>query len=657
MHTRKQNRPLRLTGRTLIAVVAAALLLLCWADRVRATNHAVHIEEIMVGANGNSRIQFMVIEQEGFGQNAWGPTNGLQSAAMLVFFDAQGRERGKFKFPVDPPTGGTLKTLIATQEFAGMRGAPLPDVIIPPLLSPISGKVCFLGNPANPFAFTRNECVSYGAFTGDTGNNCGDARCGTPVPAGPPAAPGGLPNVNTVSLRRVAHTDTNADFELTTTPTPTNIAGATFTMPVETLVAQGATLFNSEPFLGNGRSCGSCHISSLSFRLPPSNVQSRFATLAATFDPQFIAETKPSSFDAGFDFNLNTLVLTEPVTTDAPCTGELRGVITSAGGARGKVLTRVSETTYLIYGGTNPVLSGTVSDGVCSATVSSVTPGDLNTLEGPKRMRTSASLDFPQGRALILENIDGFSNPPVFRKSPPLLNLSRTAPFGFSGNIPDLQTFAMGAVIQHFPRTLARNDGGPNPDFRLPTAEELAAMEAFLLAQEFPPGNDPDKFNLDRFVLTAAQQRGRDLFFGAAKCSQCHGGPVLAETTVSILEKPIGVNASFNTGVVNQLINSLVVDNLPCEPSTVTVGPCGSREFSTPQLFNVKNLGPFFHDASAATLSQAVEFYASPAFNNSPTGVAIGGISLTVGETDDIVAFLESLILDEKKRRGQVTSE
>ena len=48
-------------------------------------------------------------------------------------------------------------------------------------------------------------------------------------------------------------------------------------------------------------------------------------------------------------------------------------------------------------------------------------------LEDPKRMRTSAdTANFPQGRGLILENIDGFPpTPNVFRKSPHLLNLSQ----------------------------------------------------------------------------------------------------------------------------------------------------------------------------------------------------------------------------------------
>lgn len=611
-----------------LVTVAAVFLVVSRSEQVLADNHLVHFEEILAGANGNSRIQFIVIEQEASGQNRWGPTDCAQSAAMLVFSDASGRETGKFKFPENPPTNGTLKTLIATAEFANLPGAPIPDIIMPPLLNPISGKVCFRTNPANPFAFGVNLCVSYGNFTGNAEGG------GSPAPA--------LPVVNTVSLRRVAGGTLNANFQLNNTPTPTNIAGATFSIPVATQVEQGANLFNLEPFLGNGRTCGSCHVADLSFRMSPGNVQARFAALMDTFDPLFVAETKPSSFDAGFDFNLNTLVLTAPVGSNAPCTGELRGIITTGGGGRAKVLGRVSETSYLIYGGRNPVLSGTVSDGVCSGAVGSVSDGDLNALEDPRRVRTSLSADFPQGRALILENIEGFLSPPVFRKSPALLNLGRTAPFGFSGNIPDLDTFTTGAVRQHFPRTLARNDTGMNPDFRLPTPEELAAMQAFMLAQEFPAGSDPNKFDLNRFAITLAQQNGRKLFFGTAKCSQCHGGPVLAQTTVSIQGKPIGVNASFNTGVVNQLVNSSGVDNLPCEPS---VGACGSREFNVPQLFNVMNLGPFFHDGSAPTLSKAVEFYTSPAFNNSPAGLAIGTTVLSFSEISDIVAFLESLVV------------
>ncbi|HET9838197.1 MAG TPA: IPT/TIG domain-containing protein [Candidatus Angelobacter sp.] len=624
--------------------LAIGIILLLCPNRAFATNDENHIQEIMAGVNGNSKIQFIVIKQEG-GGNLWGPQAGeTQSRVMLVFFDAAGREIGKFKFPHNVPADANPQ-LIATQDFANLPGAPTPDFIMPPLLNPIGGMVCFTNNPLNPNAFPRTDCVAYGSFpAAQTGTNSGG--CNGAVVAGPPAA--ALPIMNTASLKRTSTSCgsvPNSDFAINTTPTPVNDAGQTLTIPVASQVTQGDNLFNGETFQGNGRTCGTCHISTLNFALPPSNIQSRFSTVSATFDPLFIGETKPSSFDPGFDFNLNTLVLTETVPSGAPCSGTLRGIITSGSGATAataKVLTQVSPTTYLVMGGMTPALSGTVSDSnSCSGTVQSITAGSLGAiagsptlgLEDPKRMRTSAdTVNFPQGRGLILENIDGFPpTPPVFRKSPHLLNLNRRfGPFGLSGSVGDLQSFATGAVTQHFPRTLARNSGGSNPDFRLPAPDELAALEAFMRAQEFPTGTDPNKFNLNRFVVTAAQQRGFNAFFGPAACSQCHNGPVLTDSGL------------FNTGVVNQTINSAAVDNLPCEPSTA----CGTRFFSARQLFNVANLGPFFHDGSAATLKDVIAFYNSSFFNTSPGASFSGQINtfaISPTAADDIVAFLEGI--------------
>ena len=637
-------------------ILLTAAFVVAVVVRLLATNDENHIQEILAGANGNSRIQFIVIKQEG-GGNLWGPQFGeTQSRVMLQFFDVAGRETGRYKFAHDVPLDSSPQ-LIATQEFANLPGAPAPDFIMPPLVNPMGGKVCFTNNPQNGNAFPRTDCVSYGSFTGSTGSDSGGCN-GTVVDGAPAPA---LPITGTQSLKRTDPVTTcgsvpNSHFVINATPTPVNDAGATFTLPASTQVAQGENLFTNETFGGNGRTCASCHVASLSMRFTPANAQSRFGDLTNTFDPQFIGENAPSAFDAGFDFNLNTLVLTAAVTGPAAtCTGTFSGILTSGGGAKAKVVTQISSTRYLVYGGRSPALSGTISDShSCSATFSSITAGGLGTvpgsgvlgLEDPQRMRTSAdTVNFPQGRALILENIDGFPpTAPVFRKSPHLLNLNRTAPYGFGGDIPDLQTFATGAVRQHLPRSLSRASSGSSPDFRLPTAAELAAMEAFMQSLEFPPGSDPNKFDLNRFATTAAAQRGRTAFFGTAKCSQCHGGTVLAQTTVPILDQASGINGVFNTGVVTQLINSSGVDKLPCENDPV-IATCGSRKFSVPQLFNVKHLGPYFHDASAATLTDAVSFYNSSFFNASPAGVAIGGITLSPGDIGDIVAFLDSLVI------------
>jgi hypothetical protein len=655
------------------AIVTTWAVLVLTTGRVAADGQDVRIREVMAGANGASKVQFLVIEQAQSGQNLWGPQGvETQSRAMLVFYDATGRETGIYKFPVNPSTGGTLQTLVATADFAAVLGAPAPDLVIPPLLQAISGKVCFTSNPLNEAAPFR-DCLSYGSYTGDTGSNL---RAGAAIAAGAPAST--LPIVGTVSLKRTIDTGRNADFALTTTPTPTNIAGATVALAVDSQILQGERLFTQETFGGNGRTCASCHVRSQSFGLQPPDVQTRFATVATTYDPLFVAETAPSAFDAGFDYNLNILTLTAAVATGAPCTGELRGVITAAStGARAKVIARMSSTSYLIGGGISPMLAATVSDGTCAATVASVTPGSIGAiansavpgLEDPRLMRTTradANL-FPFGRALFLENIDQLTldnsalavDPRVFRKSPHLLNMRFTAPFGFSGDIPDLRTFSTGAVKQHYPRTLVRSAGGASPDFRLPTADELVALEAFQLAQDFPSGTDPDKYNLDRFATSAAAIRGRAAFFGdVAKCSRCHGGSALSQMTTTISGFAAGTNGRFDTGVVNQQFSGGTNrDGLPCEPSISSAGACGSRQFSVPQLFNVKHLTPLFHDASAADVETAVVFYNSPAFNNSPAGVAIGGIRMPAPANNcqpstsactmiqDIAAFLESLVM------------
>ncbi|HEU4388692.1 MAG TPA: S-layer homology domain-containing protein [Blastocatellia bacterium] len=249
---------------------------------------------------------------------------------------------------------------------------------------------------------------------------------------------------------------------------------------------------------------------------------------------------------------------------------------------------------------------------------------NLTTLEHPPLMRGP--------RGLILENIDGFANPPVFRGSPHLQNIALTAPYGLSGEIPDLRAFAVGAVKQHFPKTMNRVEG---VDFRLPTAFEQQAMEAFMQSIFFPADGN---FALERFVSTAQQRRGSDLFFGTAKCSQCHNGVVLATASPSLG----GGNQTFNTGVVNLLINIVPDPNNPGGgPLPQEAG--GLRQFSTPPLMGVRNTAPFFHDSSVATLREAVAFYDGAQFNQSPAAAIVGPIGLPAANIDDITSFLDSM--------------
>ncbi len=124
--------------------------------------------------------------------------------------------------------------------------------------------------------------------------------------------------------------------------------------------------------------------------------------------------------------------------------------------------------------------------------VAELNPNLANDFENPALMR---------GQGLILENVDGFGNLATtfaMRGVPHTLGLSRsmdppppsllfdgttTPPMqrtGWGGDgapgTGTLREFAIGAVTQHFTRTLNREAG---VDFRLPTDFELDALEAF----------------------------------------------------------------------------------------------------------------------------------------------------------------------------------
>src|SRR5688572_29006825 len=215
----------RVTGAAYKRLFAAVLSLGAVFEGA-ATNHILRQDEAMAGLNGDPTVQFIEITVSGGDQKAWGPPGpGLPSRAMLVFFNGAGTEVGRFFFPANAPVGQNT-VLIATTNFAALPGAPIPDFIMPPLLRPGSGKVCFRGNPASPGAFGVNLCLSYGNFPADQTEG-----------AGPPA-PALLITGDPLSLTRFQDfgfgqgTSANADFALAS-PAPRNTRGQTMTFPVD----------------------------------------------------------------------------------------------------------------------------------------------------------------------------------------------------------------------------------------------------------------------------------------------------------------------------------------------------------------------------------------------------------------------------------------
>lgn len=250
---------------------------------------------------------------------------------------------------------------------------------------------------------------------------------------------------------------------------------------------------------------------------------------------------------------------------------------------------------------------------------------------------------------MIVENLDGFDDLPnkfTMRGIPHTLGLrnsinSNLGPrTGWSGDgAPgdgSLRSFATGAVIQHFTKTLNRV---PGVDFRLPTGEELEALEVFQLAL-----GRQKEITLPLPLKSVVAARGQELFNSPTegKCFACHFNAG-ANGSPAVFGGEVG-NLNFNTGV----------EDLPDQPADLTeelvppddgFGIPGDSTFNTPSLIEAADTGPFFHNNSVETIEGAVGFYDGESFNNSPAGQLIAnatgsGIELDATQIEAIAAFL-----------------
>lgn len=271
--------------------------------------------------------------------------------------------------------------------------------------------------------------------------------------------------------------------------------------------------------------------------------------------------------------------------------------------------------------------------------VAETNPDLAENFENPALMR---------GHGLIVENLDGFDDlATVFnmRGVPHTLALrtsvdSPAGPrLGWSGDgAPgdgSVRSFATGAVIQHFARTSRRI---PGKDFRLPTEDELDALEAFQLSL----GRQEDPV-LPLALSDARAVRGQEIFLddGNGKCNLCHrNGGANAQRGGNDLG-----NANFDTGV-----EDFPDDRAPVLPPDNGFGAEGDGTFNTPPVVEAADTAPFFHNNVVGTIEAAVAFYDSEAFNNSPAGQVLAardpngvGIALSDAEAADVAAFLRVL--------------
>lgn len=287
--------------------------------------------------------------------------------------------------------------------------------------------------------------------------------------------------------------------------------------------------------------------------------------------------------------------------------------------------------------------------------VAEFTPALSKNFENPRLMREFG---------LILENLDGFDdldNKFVMRGVPHTLGLriSVNSPqgprTGWSGDgAPgdgSLRSFAVGAVIQHFTKSLNRV---PGVDFRLPTDAELDALEAFQLSL-----GRQQELKLPLPLKGTVPLRGQAIFLDPklGKCNFCH--------------ENAGANANFGGGSLGNQNFDTGVAALPDQPARLTpekvpaddgFGRPGDGTFNTPSLVESADTGPFFHNNAVATLEAAVGFYDGEAFNSSPAGKLLagatgGGIELDGTQIQAIASFLRVLNAIENIRQATALFE
>ena len=129
----------------------------------------------------------------------------------------------------------------------------------------------------------------------------------------------------------------------------------------------------------------------------------------------------------------------------------------------------------------------------------------------------------------------------------------------------------------------------------------------------------------------------------AGRCNTCHFN---AGANVAFGG---GGNFNFNTGVetfprraaeVDPFAGSRPDQGFGTAPSPTVEGGFGDGTFNVPPLVEAADTGPFFHNNIVDTIEEAVAFYSSDSFNNSPTGAVFGRISMTTEEQHQVAAFL-----------------
>lgn len=155
-------------------------------------------------------------------------------------------------------------------------------------------------------------------------------------------------------------------------------------------------------------------------------------------------------------------------------------------------------------------------------------------------------------------------------------------------------------------------------------------------------------------AISDAAKRGEALFFShQLECYHCHTGPNFTDNLATV-RSAVPEVAYHNNGLYNlDGKGAYPAENRGIAEHTGQADDMG--RFRTPTLRNVAHTAPYMHDGSIPSLRDVIKHYAAGGRtviyegrisngNTSPLkDPMLNGFEITPSETDDLVAFLESL--------------
>lgn len=181
----------------------------------------------------------------------------------------------------------------------------------------------------------------------------------------------------------------------------------------------------------------------------------------------------------------------------------------------------------------------------------------------------------------------------------------------FTKNSRDVERFRTAFPSEEAPVTLSN------------IIRAIASFERVLVSTD--SAFDRYLYKDDRSAMSPAARRGVALFFSdRLRCSECHGSVNLSGPTIFAGAMPSDPEAFFHdTGVATK-----------------------PAKFRAPTLRNIAVTAPYMHNGSIGTLTDVVQHYARGGLPRPEKSDRVRGFTISSTETEDLVAFLQSLTDD-----------